>query len=90
MKFGLRTSVVVGLVFAISLFVSAQTPAQVGDVYVGTCDGAMQNTQQNEIDVYNSTGQFVTAIHGPTQNVKAWLHQHAADRHATPMCRGAS
>ena len=68
MKFGLRTSVAVAMVFAISLFVSAQTPAQVGDVYVGTCDGALQNTQQNEIDVYNSTGQFVTAIHGPTQN----------------------
>jgi hypothetical protein len=60
--------VVVALVFAISLFVSAQTPAQVGDVYVGTCDGALQNTQQNEIDVYNSAGQFVTAFHGPSQN----------------------
>jgi hypothetical protein len=56
------------MVFAISLFVSAQTPAQVGDVYVGTCDGALQNTQQNEIDVYNSAGQFLTAVRGSSQN----------------------
>jgi hypothetical protein len=56
------------MVFAISFFVSAQTPAQIGDVYVGTCDGNLQNTQQNEIDVYNSAGQFVTAFHGPSQN----------------------
>src|SRR5712671_6443271 len=67
-KLSLRTSVAVAMVFAVSLFVSAQTPAQVGDVYVGTCDGALQNTQQNEIDVYNSAGQFVTAFHGPSQN----------------------
>ena len=68
MELGLRTSAVVAMVFAISLFVSAQTPAQVGDVYVGTCDGAIQNTQQDEIDIYNSAGQFVAAFHGPSQN----------------------
>ena len=68
MKLSLRTSVAVAMVFAISLCLSAQTPAQIGDVYVGTCDGALQNTQQNEVDVYNSAGQFVTAFHGPSQN----------------------
>lgn len=53
------------LVLAISVLVSAQTPAQIGNVYVGTCDGA--NTQLNETDVYDAQGQFVTAIHGPNQ-----------------------
>jgi len=49
-----------------STIVGAQ--AQVGNLYVGICDGSLQNTQQDEVDVYSPTGQFVTAFHGPTQN----------------------
>jgi hypothetical protein len=64
----LRTVMLFALVFAVATLAGAQTPAQVGNVYVGTCDGALQNTQQNEVDVYDATGQFVTAIHGPSQN----------------------
>jgi hypothetical protein len=56
----------VAMVFVISTFVVAQT--QVGNVYVGTCDGVLQNTQKNEVDVYTAAGQFVTAFHGPSQN----------------------
>jgi len=56
----------IGLVCASSALVSAQT--QVGNVYVGTCDGVLQNTQQNEVDVYSAAGQFLTAFHGPSQN----------------------
>jgi hypothetical protein len=65
-KFGFRTAMAIGLVCAISALVGAQT--QVGNLYVGTCDGVLQNTQQNEVDVYNAAGQFVTAFHGPSQN----------------------
>ncbi len=68
MKLALRTVMAVALVFAISTFVNAQTAAQIGNVYVGTCDGVLLNTQQNEMDVYSSAGQFVTAFHGPSQN----------------------
>ena len=68
MKIELRTAMALGFVFAISSLVSAQTPAQVGDLYVGTCDSVLQNTQQNEIDVYHATGQLVTTFHGPSQN----------------------
>lgn len=68
MKFNIRIEMALAVVFATSLLVSAQTPAQVGNLYVGICDGALQNTQQNEIDVYDATGQFVTAFHGPSQN----------------------
>ena len=68
MKIELRITTAVALVFAISSFVSAQTPAQVGNLYVGTCDSVLLNTQQNEIDVYDATGELVTAFHGPSQN----------------------
>jgi len=51
---------------AISTFAAAQAPAQVGNVYVGICDGA--STQFNETDVYTADGQFVNAFHGPSQN----------------------
>jgi hypothetical protein len=54
------------LICAMSTIVGAQ--AQVGNLYVGICDGSLQNTQQDEVDVYSPTGQFVTAFHGPTQN----------------------
>ena len=66
MKLNLRPVIVVALAFLISNIAGAQTPAQIGNVYVGTCDGA--NTQQNEVDVYTAAGQFVTAFHGPSQN----------------------
>ena len=68
MKIVLRTAIAAALVLGISALVSAQTPAQIGNVYVGTCDGALQNTQQNEVDVYDAAGQFVTSFHGPSQN----------------------
>jgi hypothetical protein len=60
--------VLLALVFAVATFAGAQTSAQVGNVYVGTCDGALQNTQHHEVDVYDATGQFVIALHGPSQN----------------------
>ena len=56
----------IGLVCAIPALVGAQT--QIGNVYVGTCDSVLLNTQQNEVDVYTASGQFVTAFHGPSQN----------------------
>jgi hypothetical protein len=58
----------VALVLVTSTFANAQAPAQIGNVYVGTCDGVLLNTQQNEVDVYTAAGQFVTAFHGPSQN----------------------
>ncbi len=66
MKLDFRTAMVVGLVCASSALVGAQT--QVGNVYVGTCDSVLLNTQQNEVDIYTAAGQFVTAFHGPSQN----------------------
>ena len=66
MKLTFQTVMAIGLVCASSALVSAQT--QVGNVYVGTCDGVLQNTQQNEVDVYTAAGQFVAAFHGPSQN----------------------
>ncbi len=54
------------MICAMSTIVGAQ--AHVGNLYVGICDGSLQNTQQDEVDVYSPTGQFVTAFHGPTQN----------------------
>ncbi len=66
MKLILRTAMVIALVLVIANLASAQ--AQVGNVYVGTCDGAGANTQLNELDIYNATGQFVTSFHGPSQN----------------------
>ena len=46
----------------------AQGAAQVGDLYVGTCDSVAMNTQQNQLDVYSPTGDYVTLIHGPQEN----------------------
>ena len=59
----LRTAVVIALMVAIATFMSAQTPAQVGNVYVGTCDNGLLNTQHNAVDVYDAAGQFVTTFH---------------------------
>lgn len=67
MKIELRSVLAAAFVIAIATFATA-VPAQVGNVYVGTCDSVLQNTQQNEIDVYDPNGQFVTAFHGPNQN----------------------
>jgi hypothetical protein len=67
MKSSLRIALLVSLSFLLSSLVSAQG-TQVGNVYVGICDGALQNTMQNEIDVYTAQGQFLTAFHGPVQN----------------------
>jgi hypothetical protein len=67
MKSSLRIAFVTAVAFLISSLASAQG-AQVGNVYVGTCDGALQNTQQDEVDVYTALGQFLTAFHGPVQN----------------------
>ena len=58
----------IGFVFALATIAAAQTPAQVGYLYVGTCDSAAQNTRLNEVEVYDSTGQFVTSFHGASQN----------------------
>ena len=66
-KFELKTAFAVVMVLAIATFVSAQT-AQVGNVYVGTCDNALLNTQQNALDVYDPAGAFLTTFHGPSQN----------------------
>ncbi|HYK49271.1 MAG TPA: hypothetical protein VEU94_06075, partial [Terriglobales bacterium] len=66
MKLHFGTAMGVALICAMSTIVGAQ--AQVGNLYVGICDGSLQNTQQDEVDVYSPTGQFVTAFHGPTQN----------------------
>ena len=66
MKFDFRTAMAVGLFCTSSALMGAQT--QIGNVYVGTCDSVLLNTQQNEVDVYNAAGQFVTAFHGPSQN----------------------
>lgn len=66
MKLDFRIAMAIGLVCASSALVGAQT--QVGNVYVGTCDSVLLNTQQNEVDIYTAAGQFVTAFHGPSQN----------------------
>ncbi len=68
MKLQLRRVLAVAIFCVISAFVSAQVQAQVGDLYAGTCDSVLLNTQQNEIDVYDTTGQLVTSFHGPSQN----------------------
>ena len=68
MKYTTKSLLTAGLVLAFASLLSAQTPAQVGNIYVGTCDSQLQNTQQNEIDVYDPTGLFVTSFHGPSQN----------------------
>jgi hypothetical protein len=54
------------LVSLISLFASAQVPAEVGNVYVGICDST--GTMLNETDVYTADGQFVNQFHGPSQS----------------------
>jgi hypothetical protein len=66
-KIEIRTAITLAVVCAISTLVSA-APAEVGNLYVGTCDSVLQNTQQNELDVYDATGQLVTTFHGPSQN----------------------
>ena len=68
MKIQLRSAVTVVFVFAISALLNAQPQAQLGNLYVGTCDSVLLNTQQNEIDVYDATGALVTTFHGPSQN----------------------
>src|SRR5205085_7634524 len=67
MKTSLRIVISVSLLFLILSLASAQT-AQVGNIYVGTCDSTLQNTKMNETDVYTSAGQFVMAFNGPSQN----------------------
>ncbi|MBI3475326.1 MAG: hypothetical protein HY010_06315 [Acidobacteria bacterium] len=67
MKFELKTAFAVVMVLAIATFVSAQT-AQVGNLYVGTCDNALLNTQQDALSIYDATGTFLTTFHGPSQN----------------------
>ena len=67
MKNALRVAaVLVSLVFWTSSLALAQTPAQIGNVYVGVCDAA--GTQLNEADVYTADDQFVNAFHGPAQS----------------------
>jgi hypothetical protein len=46
--------------------VHAQT--QIGDVFVGTCDGTPFNTQLNETDAFSPTGTFKLAFNGAHQN----------------------
>jgi hypothetical protein len=67
-KTGLRIAFALALMLAIPSGLSAQTPAQVGDVFVGTCDGIQGNTQLNETDVFNPQGQFKNAFNGPAQS----------------------
>jgi hypothetical protein len=67
MKTSFQIAIAVTCLFLISTLAGAQG-AQVGNIYVGTCDGSLQNTQMNETDVYTSDGLFVLAFHGPAQN----------------------
>ena len=67
MKLVLRIAIAIAFAGIVSNLASAQG-AQVGSIYVGTCDGTLQNTRLNEVDVYTSEGQFFTAFHGPAQN----------------------
>jgi hypothetical protein len=67
-KLRFQTVLVVAFAVVISNCAGAQLAAEVGDVYVGTCDAVSTNTQLNEVDVYTASGQFVTALHGPSQN----------------------
>jgi len=55
----------VALMLATVALASAQAPTQVGNIYVGTCDNNLPNTQQHEIAIYDSTGVPVTSFHGP-------------------------
>ena len=62
-----------GRQFSIAVFVVvicsvalAQLPAQVGDIYVGICDGT--STTSDETDVFTAGGLFVNAFHGPSQS----------------------
>lgn len=68
MKIEMRVVLAVAMVLAVASFGSAETTAQVGHLYVGTCDNALLNTQQNAIDVYDPAGAFVTTFRGPSQN----------------------
>jgi hypothetical protein len=67
MKTVLHVAMSIAVMLAISTIAGAQS-AQVGNLYVGTCDGSLQNTKLNETDVYTSAGQLVTTFHGPAQN----------------------
>jgi len=67
MKLNFRLAIAVVSALLIPYLASAQT-AQLGDVYVGTCDGASANTQLNETDIYTPTGSLRTAFHGPVEN----------------------
>ena len=65
-----RFRIAIGIVFAwlVCAVTVAQGQAQLGDVYVGTCDGTPFNTQLNETDVYSAQGAFRMAINGAHQN----------------------
>lgn len=63
----LRLALAVLFALVVSNLSAAQVAA-LGDVYVGTCDGAQANTQLNETDIYTPAGTFRTAFHGPVQN----------------------
>jgi hypothetical protein len=65
-KLEIRTVAILAVVvIATTVLASAQPPAQVGNIYVGTCDNNLPNTQQHEIAIYDSTGVPVTSFHGP-------------------------
>jgi len=66
MRLSFRIAVVVALVLLVSGCLSAQ--AQIGDVFVGTCDGTPFNTLLNEADAYAPSGQFRIAFNGSHQN----------------------
>lgn len=62
--------IAMGIVFTwlVCVVTVAQGQAQLGYVYVGTCDGTPFNTQLNETDVYSPQGSFRMAINGAQQN----------------------
>jgi hypothetical protein len=46
-------------VLVIGIRTQAQTPAQIGDVFVGRCDGAQFDTERGATEVYTPAGQEV-------------------------------
>jgi hypothetical protein len=62
----LAAALVVVIILAVPFVVHAQT--QIGDVFVGTCDGTPFNTQLNETDAFSPTGTFKLAFNGAHQN----------------------
>jgi len=64
-KLSVRAAFVGVVSLLLSSIVWGQAPAQIGNIYVGVCDGS--GTQLNETDVYTSMGGFVNAFHGPAQ-----------------------